>query len=136
MYAATTNDSGDVLAEFCYFEDRECVWVLGTETQCEEGDEYPVLANSSGGARHLVVTCLMDGDDGDHFYGFDWKELEQVVKGERWMGLAFPMRGDAFKVVRFSLDGIDQATEVLDSGFRRALENDSTRPRNTKNEIM
>lgn len=138
IYAATVNDSGELLGEYCNIESKKCYWLLGMGTQCDEGDEYPLLANTSSGARHLTATCFKDAGDGQQVYGFDWREIESVIKGARWVGLAFPMKGDAFKVVRFSLDGIDASTRFMEGAFQRALES-GVRPRTvqgTKTEIL
>jgi hypothetical protein len=136
IYAGTVNDSGEMLAEICYFENRNCFWVLGMKTKCEEDAEYPILINSSGGARHVTVTCFAAGlKGGDHLYGMPWKEIEESIKGQEWVGIALPMQGDAFKVVRFSLDGIDQATDEMEGAFRKILDG-GARPRSTKTQIL
>lgn len=135
MYAATMNDSGDILGEYCYFSSGECHWILGMATKCEVGDRYVLLSNSSKAAKPLDVTCLNDIGDGVHVYAFEWKELESVIKGAKWVGMAFPMQDDAFKVVRFSLDGIDASTRFLETGFQRALRS-GERKKSTKTQIM
>jgi hypothetical protein len=135
LFAATMNDSGEVLGEFCYFATGTCNWVLGMKTECEEDSEYPFLANSSSGARHLEVSCV-DAGDGHYVYGFAWKEIEAVIKGAAWVGLALPMNGDAFKVVRFSLRGVDESTSFLEDVFQAALKSGTGAKRNTKSTIM
>jgi hypothetical protein len=140
LYAATVNDSGEVLGEYCDLDSKKCHWLLGMETECDEGDEYPLLANTSSGARHLMATCFKDIGDGQHVYAFDWREIEAVIKGAKWVGLAFPMAGDAFKVVRFSLSGIDDSTRFMEAAFKRALEAGSRpspeKPQGTKTQIL
>jgi hypothetical protein len=138
LYASTSNDSDEILGELCFFQGGNCFWVLGMSTKCDEDDRYPILANSSSGARHLEITCMgpIDTPDGDYLYAFDWKEIEAVIKDASWVGLAFPMSGDAFKVVRFSLKGIGPATEFMEDLFKRGLKNPDLRPKSTKSEIL
>lgn len=133
MYAATSNDSEEVLGEFCSFESGSCSWRLGMDTACEKGDEYPLLANSSSGAQHLMVTCLNPLKSGGHVYGFAWKDIESVIKDAKWMGMAFPMDGDAFRVVRFSLKGMDEATRFLETVFFESVKSGK---RGTKSQIL
>ncbi|MGI9247012.1 MAG: hypothetical protein ACR2I8_09995, partial [Steroidobacteraceae bacterium] len=64
VYASTINDSGEVLGEYCYFSDGNCLWLMGMETTCKEGDTYLLLANSSTGAAHLKVHCFGALNDG------------------------------------------------------------------------
>ena len=135
LFAATTNDSGEMLGEYCYASTGKCLWLLGMKTPCEEKDSYVLLANSSSRAKALEVTCAKDLGDGTHIYVFDWKELESVIKGASWVGLAFPMQKDAFKVVRFSLNGSGGSTDLLESAFQKMLDNGKT-TQGTKTQIM
>jgi hypothetical protein len=135
MYAATINDSGEILGEYCYFSSEQCNWILGMATECDEGDTYVLLGNSSKAAKPLDVTCLTDLGEGVHVYAFEWKELESVIKGAKWVGMAFPMQGDAFTVVRFSLDGIDASTRLMETGFKKLLDS-GVRKKSTKTQIM
>ena len=57
LYAATVNDSKGVLGQYCFFEDNNCLWLLKTDIECEEGSTYPVLVNSDAGASHKEVYC-------------------------------------------------------------------------------
>jgi len=133
MYAGTVNDSGDILAEHCTFEDGKCIWSLGMPTKCKLGDSYPMLVNSSSGAAHLMAYCDRKTEGGLHIYQFAWKELEAALKGAKWVGLAFPLDGDAFKVVRFSLEGIDESTKFLEEVFSEALKDGK---KGTKSEVL
>ena len=93
MYAGTVNDSGEILAENCTFEDGKCTWSLGMPTKCKLGDSYPMLVNSSSGAAHLTAHCDRKTEGDLYVYLFAWKELEAAIKGAKWVGLAFPSTG-------------------------------------------
>jgi hypothetical protein len=41
LYAATVNDSGNLLGQYCAPSSGNCVWLLGMGTGCKEGDSYP-----------------------------------------------------------------------------------------------
>jgi hypothetical protein len=135
IYAATVNDSGEMFAEMCFLSSGSCNWVLGISTACKEDHVYAVLANSSITAKALDITCLKELGDGTHVYSFEWKPLESVIKGASWVGMAIPMEGDAFQVVRFSLKGLDASTKLLESTFLKAMEK-APKPQGTKTQIM
>ncbi|MGI9246325.1 MAG: hypothetical protein ACR2I8_06450, partial [Steroidobacteraceae bacterium] len=78
--------------------------------------------------------ALNDGKT--HLYVFNWSEIEAIVKGAKWVGLAFPMDGDRFKVVRFSLNGIDGSTRFLETAFKQGLDASGTRPQGTRTQVM
>lgn len=139
MYGATANDSEDILGETCDFEDGTCRWVLITKTDCEAGNRYVILANSSAGTKPLYLTCFGPNSNlpGKSSYGFEWQELESIIKEADWVGFAVPMESDRFKVLRFSLRGISEATSMLESTFLRQLKDASgKRSRSTKTEIL
>ena len=133
MYAGTVNDSGEILAENCTFEDGKCTWSLGMPTKCKLGDSYPMLVNSSSGAAHLTAHCDRKTEGDLYVYLFAWKELEAAIKGAKWVGRCVPLDGDAFKVVRFPLDGIDESTKFLEEVFFEALKDGK---KGTKSEVL
>src|SRR4051812_23717698 len=55
MYASTVNDSGLVLGEYCYFKSKTCIWLVSADSKCDEGDKYPTLGNTDGGAASLLM---------------------------------------------------------------------------------
>lgn len=139
MYGATANDSEDILGETCSFDEGTCRWVLITETGCEAGSRYVILANSSAGTKPLYLTCFGPNSNlkGKSSYGFEWEELESIIKEANWVGFAVPMESDRFRVLRFSLRGIVEATTMLEAAFLRQMDVPSKRgSRSTRTEIL
>ena len=133
-YAGNVNDSGSVLMETCSTSKDSCLWIVTLDSECKEGNTYPVLMNSEEGAAASSVTCMGESASGSTYrYLFtDWKTLEGVIlKGKR-VGFAFPMQADQFTVVRFALEGIGEAApaaEQLAAATRKAM---SGSTRNTR----
>lgn len=115
LFAATANDSGALLGEWCFVEANSCVWLLAMKTRCVEGSKYPVLANSDAGAAQLEVVCNAKLDNGLYRYVFDdFEGVEQLVKEGLRVGFAVPLEEDQFRVVRFNLDGSNLVLNLLE----------------------
>lgn len=136
LAASTINDSGNILGQHCNTDARQCMWVLGLDTRCEEGDTYTVLVNSDGGATALEVHCFGRAGtsrDAKHLYAFaDFDTADAIVRRGRRVGIAFPLADGRFVVERFSLDG---ANAVVDR-MRSEAEEGADGPTGTKREVM
>ncbi|HIH0944418.1 TPA: hypothetical protein ACYHTU_003532, partial [Vibrio cholerae] len=42
-YAATINNSGHVFGKYCYFENKQCLFLITVDITCTKGNKYPVL---------------------------------------------------------------------------------------------
>jgi hypothetical protein len=107
LYAATVNDSGNMLGQYCTMDSGDCIWLVAFTTACDVGNRYPVLANSDSEASHLEVYCAGKlGNSGLYSYAFtDFDLMDGIIsKGSR-IGIAFPLQGDQFIIVRFDLRG-------------------------------
>ena len=113
-FAATTNDSGNLLGQYCGAEN--CIWLLGMNSSCQSGDSYPVLTNSNKGSIPLYVHCDAKLDNGLYRYVFSNFDAinELIIKGTR-IGFAFPLQSDEFRVVRFDLTGSSRAISTMGS---------------------
>jgi hypothetical protein len=106
MYAATLNDSGNLLGQYCFTEKGNCMWILGMKTGCEADHKYPILVNSDTGARTLEVFCGGQLESGQYRYFFsEFDAIDNIVRGSSRIGFAAPLKDDQFQVVRFSLRG-------------------------------
>jgi hypothetical protein len=100
LYAATVNDSGDLLGQYCEPSDGSCMWLLGLSTKCDTGHEYPILANSDTGASQLDIVCGGQLHNGTYKYAFkNFDDIDSLVKHAERIGFAMPMQGDQFRVV-------------------------------------
>lgn len=120
IYAATMNDSGALLGQFCYPDSGKCLWMLGMKTTCETGSEYPVLANTDTGAIQLKITCSGPLSNGFYLYAFtEFDAVDAAVAGGTRIGFAVPLQTDQFRVVRFLLSGAAAAIARMHEGARR-----------------
>ena len=103
-YAATMNDSGNILGLYCYPASDNCIWLLGMSTACKEGDQYLVLSNSDKGSSPITLYCHRKLTNNVYSYAFtDFDLINNIVtKGIR-VGFAVPLESDQFKVIRFNL---------------------------------
>jgi len=122
MYAATMNDSGAILGEYCYYSSKSCTWTLAVDSTCEKDHSYPVLANTDKGAAYFDIVCLGRQENGLYTFGFkNWKDLEGLLKSGMRIGIATPMQSDQFKVFRFLLDGLIDSTKSMEKPFLASI---------------
>lgn len=121
MYAYTTNDSGDMFGEWCSVTTGNCTWMLGLTTACEQESSYPVLANTDTGAAPLNIKCGGKIEDSElsRYQFTSFKDVEKLLKGGHRVGIALPMQGDQFRVVRFSLKGSSAATSAMEAAVAK-----------------
>lgn len=135
VFAATANDSGEVLGEYCYFSDGKCIWLIGITTGCKPGDTYPVLANSDANTVSLEVVCRGQLSPGVFTLQFtNWKNLEANFTDSSRVGFAIPLKDNTFRVVRFSLKGRSTATTVAEEYFSSSLK--KTKSESTKDQVL
>jgi hypothetical protein len=116
-YAATANDSGHLLGQFCYPELGNCIYLVATSTACKENDEYGILANSDAGAQQLNVICrgtFGSGSSKKYRYVFsDFEAVDKLVKQANRVGFAMPLKDGHFNVVRFTLSSSNVEIERM-----------------------
>ncbi|HEX4879692.1 MAG TPA: hypothetical protein VFV39_07605 [Limnobacter sp.] len=135
VFSATMNDSGNLLGQYCYLEQGNCVWLLGMDTACKEGDKYVVLANSDTGAAHISVYCGGQLKSGTYQYIFsEFDAVDNIVKEGARVGFAVPLQRDNFRVVRFDLKGSKQAITAMQTAVQRAAELAAERSAKQKNQ--
>lgn len=134
LYAASVNDSGHVFGQFCFPGADSCVWLIGLQTGCEKGAQYPVLANSDAGAVHLKMFCDGQLDSGKYRYVFtDFDEVDDLVRQATRIGFALPLQEDQFRVVRFNVRGAAAALSVMRGATQRRI---TPTQRGTRDEKM
>lgn len=124
FYAATINDSGNVLGQYCFPSAASCVYLLGMVTRCTKGKQYPVLVNATTGSFETQVYCGGPLEIGRYQYVFTQFDLmDNAVKKGTLIGFAVPLADGRFKVVRFKLIGSSKAIAAL-----RAIAGSQVRP--------
>ena len=114
VYAATANDSGAILGQYCYNSEASCFWLLANDTNCEPGSRYPVLVNADTGAYSLEMLCIkLEGKGRYAFTDFD--AIDGLIKKSSRIGIAFPLKSGLFQVTRFSLNGSSNAVTFMRS---------------------
>lgn len=105
LAAYTTNESGSTFGMLC---GTTCTFYLAIQLQCNHGEQYPAMLNSSEGAHPLRLRCVMiDGvpvmstDSTDPF-------ISIVTEGQE-VGFAVPLQSGRFGVSRFSMRGAYEA---------------------------
>jgi hypothetical protein len=111
-FAATANDSGAVLGQYCYAEEGNCVWVLVNEIGCEAGHRYPLLVSTDSGAAILELLC-MSNEGRQRFVFTNFDAIDWIVRKARTVGMAFPTANGLFHVSSFSLEGATRAVTLM-----------------------
>jgi hypothetical protein len=120
MTATTVNESGNEFGRICYLETRLCGWALLSKTPCKEDVITPVLVNADSGAWHLSVKCTLRGKSGHVLFFTSGEELSRISSSETHLGIAFPLESGNFLVMRFSLNGSDQAVKDMEAAVADA----------------
>ena len=123
-FAATVNDSGNLLGQYCFTGTGSCMWLIGAKSSCEKGSTYPILVNADTGAAQLSVTC--NGRVNSDLYEYMFTEfaaIDAIIRNAKRVGFAVPLQGDEFMVYRFSLQGSIAALTVM-----RAIAEGMTKP--------
>lgn len=135
FYAATVNDSGNLLGEYCSPNTGDCIWLLGMRTACKEGDQYPVLANSDAGASHILVYCSAKLDNGLYRYVFtEFDAINNIITNGSRLGFAVPLKEDQFRVIRFHLKGSNRALTQMQEAVRVVQEKSSSKNTGTRDQ--
>jgi hypothetical protein len=106
IYASTVNDSGHVIGQYCYPKDGKCYWLLGITTKCEKGEKYPILVNSDAGAESVEIYCFGELKSAPGRYQFAFTNFDRanhLVTQSKRIGIAIPLAGDQFRVIRFDV---------------------------------
>lgn len=114
-YAATVNDDGRVLGQYCYYSQSTCIYIVSFGITCEQGGEYPALINSNLGAVEVRLVCGHDLGKENAFYIKPFETIDGTIKDATNIGFAIAMESGYFKVVRFSLAGSTYAIESMRS---------------------
>jgi hypothetical protein len=116
VYASTVTDSGHILGQYCDPSVASCYWLLGMSTRCKPGAKYPVLVNSDTAAQGLEVGCTGETAGQAGTYGLvftDFEAISRIIASSHQLGIAFPLKGDQFRVVRFDLVGASAALAAM-----------------------
>lgn len=121
VYAGTANESGSILAQYCYFGQSTCEYRLLIDSRCTDGNKYPGLLNSDVGAS--TVTLLCDGSRGGSRHSYvvgPFDTVDQAVRKGTRIGFVIPMQRDEFKAMRYSLRGSNAALTFMRGAYSRA----------------
>jgi hypothetical protein len=99
MYALTTNDSGNVLGEWCSLSSGDCTWMLGLTTDCEQESSYPVLANTDTLAAPLTIKCGGKIEDSQlsRYQFSNFKDIAKLLKKPIESASLYRCRGTSLK---------------------------------------
>ncbi len=131
-FTAANEQAG--FGEWCSRSSKSCAWELLINIECKEKESDTVFANSTGGYAALTVECLGKSTVTQLYaYSFKWNDLEHLLSGlndSSLIAFALPLKDSEFRVVRFSLNGMRDATGMLERRFPKgpqsASDNDQT----------
>lgn len=119
--AYTENQSGSSLGLYCASK-ADCTVYLTSGDGCDEGAKVPMLMSAGGGASSLSTTCKNIANAGEKpFYVNvidDFNGVLNTMLKEHAVGFAIPMASGQFKVVRFSLEGTNEALAAVNGSLR------------------
>jgi hypothetical protein len=106
--AFTVNESGSTFGFICFASINRCVYYISAHTTCDPDSKSAILINTDAGALDSTITCTKFGDT---YYSTieNSNDLSNGIATSSTLGIALPMKGGQFKVVRFSLLGANAA---------------------------
>ncbi len=116
VYAATQNQDGRILGQYCYFSESSCVYLVSLGITCESGSDYPSILNSSAGVTDVNLFCGHEYQGENVFFIKPFDVVDNIIKKADNVGFAVAMEEGTFKVVRFSLSGSTYAIEMMRAG--------------------
>jgi hypothetical protein len=123
--AITANDASEILGEFCFYSTQKCSWQISIDLRCKENEQHWVLANADSAYEPLTITCMgFNKANSKYNYSFNsWKDAEALFKNRQnnLVGFAMPIANTQFRVIRFSLKGVNDATGYLEHEFQKSL---------------
>lgn len=126
VYAATINEDGRILGQYCYFSDSSCIYLVSLGITCKAGSEYPSILNSTAGVVDVKLICGHEYQGENVFIIKPFDDVDNLVKQADNVGFAVAMEEGTFKVVRFSLSGSNHAIEMMRLGAEMLNERRST----------
>ena len=128
-YTYTMNESGGVFGQWCDGTEGSCFWVVASTSRCADNVQYPVIVN--GATTSFAATFICSGTvqlSGKTHYRYVLSPFDSVqsavMQGAR-IGIAIPMTGEEFRVLRFSLNGAAFMSQKMDSAKLIFWENKS-----------
>lgn len=120
--AVTLNDAHEALGEFCFFDSQQCTWQFNLQLTCRENENFWLLANTDSGYLPLQAKCLGFNTftNGYDYVFISWKDAEKILKDRtnNVVAFAMPIGGTQFRVIRFSLRGVNEATAYAEEQFK------------------
>jgi hypothetical protein len=121
-YAATFNEDGRVLGQYCYFDNETCYYLVNLGTNCEKDSEYPSILNSDAGVTEVKLICGHKYKSGNVFFIKPFDEVNDLIRKAKTVGFAIAMESGKFKVVRYSLSGSTYAIEMMRAGAEAIID--------------
>jgi len=113
LYAATENDAGSALGQYCWPQSGECYYLLGIDASCDTGTDYPSLVNTEHSAFQVDLYCSHTFQ-GRHIYIVgDFEKFDEAVRRSLTIGIAIPMQSGHFQVNRFTLNGSERSIDAM-----------------------
>lgn len=121
MYAATVNESGGILGQYCFFASENCVWLIANDIACEPDGSYVILMNAESSAGDHKLKCFPnDARKEQPRYVFaDFDAIDAPLRKSSFVGFAFPLESGKFQVSRFALYGMTKALDFMREGVTR-----------------
>ena len=136
FYAGTVNDSGHVFGQWCDIDAGSCMYVVVLSTRCDDDSSYPVLVNSDVHSLSTTLVCRGRLESGKYRYALgNFDDIDGMVRKAKRLGIAIPLEGDQFHVIRFSLEGALVSLTIMRAAAEKAVP--PTQPtRNTRDQRL
>lgn len=104
QFANTTNLEGSSTGVVCSTSENTCNSYIGLNANCDVGNKYPMMINSSVGAFVIFTTCVQIGNVKFYFID-DFDSAKSAFESGGEIGFAIPLQNGNFRSIRFSTKG-------------------------------
>jgi hypothetical protein len=122
-YSATVNNNNHVFGQYCYYNIDTCVYILNTNTNCDDDSKTPVLISSKSGAFSTNLLCKVRKNGKPIMLMGNFDAVDNMVKLDSKFRVAIPMESHKFKVSTFSLRGSNRMIKEMRSFTSKVIEN-------------
>jgi hypothetical protein len=128
FFAATSNDSNS-LGQFCSEAAHRCFYTVTSQSACDLGIAYPVLLNTDSGVSPNSVVCMGKLENSENYWYTisDFEKMDAMIRQSRRISIAFPIGGERFQIMSFSLEGAGAAIIFMRSVADRVINHEERR---------
>lgn len=118
-FSGTLNEQGHGLSKYCYLEgDGQCYFIVSSSVECDAGESYPALLNTTNIQQTGMMTCAGQFDGRSQFILSPYEAVKQFLHStEAEVDILFGATATTMHLQKYSAHGAQQAIEGMEHFF-------------------